>query len=126
MPLSKNATEELRAELRRLESQTAAIRAILGDEPSGPGHTSKAGEADSAQRGLGVRAFLNRALDESPVGLTTREAVHRVSELGYRVTGKTPLKTMVSSELYRLKRLGKVTRGPGKKFRRVTEERAAS
>ncbi len=111
--LSQSAKIELRQELDKLTDERLrlawinerinAIEIILQDAPKPP--ISIAKSEDTRPNGNGgeptFRSAVRRVLIDSNRPLTTSEIVGRLEEQGVHARGKTKLKTLVASELWR-------------------------
>jgi hypothetical protein len=113
--LSQQVTRELREELSRLrkirdeaQEDISAIEQLLSSQASG----NRAGGEPSPK---GLRQSILEAL-EAGGALKPREITAKLEAAGYSPGGKTPLKTQVANECYRMKKSGSLKRTPAGKY----------
>lgn len=111
--LSESVKRELKAELdrlsgmrQRLERKISAIRALLDEDESDPSRLCSTGQS-TAVNGMPFVARVREALRSFNRPATAKEIAEVLEASGMKPTGKTPLQTLVSSELWRMNERGR-------------------
>ena len=117
--MNEDLKRQLGIELQELLRQKGLLESMIAHVEALIGTFSELSSDESIPR-KGLRALVQEVLVNHPNGLRASEVVIQLTQRGFTPSGKSTLRTLVSSELSRMKRQGKVRRDRGRYF--TTEE----
>jgi hypothetical protein len=102
------------AELRRVLKSTGDVVIVAGRNPTPEPHPSSNGKP-------GLRATLCSTITAHP-GISRDEAIDSIEASGFKPGGETPIRILVTSELYRLTKSGVIRKQGDGRYFMSTEE----